>query len=351
MSDFLLNTLSQVNSLLFSASDTLNLGETLQNADISISTSGTTVVLASHANAWSFDQDAFSSASQAGQISFEDGTHLIVGGDDVDHLLGTSGNDIIWALGGHDWVGTNGGNDVVYGGNGNDTIEGGAGNEHLYGNVASGGADGADKISAGDGMDYVQGNAGNDTLDGGAGADRINGGADEDLITGGAGNDSINGNFGADTIDGGAGNDALRGGKGDDIVQGGDGNDTLTGDLGGDTLTGGAGHDTFVFKGSDAAVLSTDFLTGHVDTITDFTHGEDHIALGFTPHAVDQFGALTLVDALTSAIAALTGHGSDVAETTIGGDTYLFYSSSNGAIADSVIKLDGVHSLDLHDFV
>lgn len=61
--------------------------------------------------------------------------------------------------------------------------------------------------------------------------------------------------------------------------------------------------------------------------------------------------ALTLVDALTGAVAALTGHGSDVVETQVGGDTYLFYSSSNGAIADSVIKLDGAHTLDLHDFV
>ena len=351
MSDFLLDALTQAKALLFSANDTLDLGATLQNADISITTSGLTTVLSSHAGSYSFDSNAFASASQAGQIHAADGMHVIAGTDSADHLLGTAGHDMIWGLGGDDWIGGNGGNDFMYGGSGSDTIVGGAGNEHLYGYGATGGNDGADNISGGGGMDYLQGNAGNDTLDGGDGNDRINGGADNDLISGGAGNDSVNGNFGSDTIDGGAGSDTLRGGKGDDVIQGGDGNDTIMGDLGGDTLTGGAGADTFSFHGNDAAVVSLDLLTGHVDTITDFTHGTDHIALGFTPGAVHDLSALTLLGAVTGAVAALTGHSSDVVEATVGNDTYLSYSSSNGAIADSVIKLQDVHTLDVHDFV
>ncbi|MGA9123624.1 MAG: M10 family metallopeptidase C-terminal domain-containing protein, partial [Pseudolabrys sp.] len=47
----------------------------------------------------------------------------------------------------------------------------------------------------------------------------------------------------------------------------------LTGGAGGDTLTGGGANDTFVFK----AVTDSQPGTGQFDTITDFTHGSDHI--------------------------------------------------------------------------
>jgi serralysin len=239
------------------------------------------------------------------------------------------------------------------GGSGSDTIVGSAGNDHIYGYGPTPGPDLGDSLSGGAGDDYIQGNAGNDTIDGGDGNDRILGGQDNDLITGGAGNDSINGNLGADTIDGGAGNDTVRGGQGDDVLSGGDGNDTIMGDMGADTMTGGAGADTFVFHGSDAAFINlSTLLGGHVDTITDFTVGTDHISLGFVPTAVHDISALSLTDALTDATLALTGHGSDVAEVTVGNDTYLFYSSANGAIADSVIDLQGVHgNLGVDSFV
>ena len=77
---------------------------------------------------------------------------------------------------------------------------------------------------------------------------------------GGSGNDTIAGNQAANVLTGGAGNDTLQGNAG---------NDRLCGGLGLDTLTGGAGADTFVFK----------FLTEGGDTISDFTSGQDTIAI------------------------------------------------------------------------
>ncbi|WP_417822141.1 hypothetical protein [Terasakiella sp.] len=55
---------------------------------------------------------------------------------------------------------------------------------------------------------------------------------------------------------------------GADLIDGGAGNDTIWGGAGADTLTGGAGNDIFYFRFGDGD-----------DVITDFTSGEDRIAL------------------------------------------------------------------------
>lgn len=55
---------------------------------------------------------------------------------------------------------------------------------------------------------------------------------------------------------------------GADLIDGGAGNDTIWGGAGADTLTGGAGNDIFYFRFGDGD-----------DVITDFTSGEDKIAL------------------------------------------------------------------------
>lgn len=89
--------------------------------------------------------------------------------------------------------------------------------EHLIGSSH-------DDILAGDRRDNViDGGAGDDTLYGGPG------GGDDDM-TGGTGNDRLFGGQGADTLDGGPGDDTLAGGPGADIfVFGpGDGTDTVT---------------------------------------------------------------------------------------------------------------------------
>lgn len=88
------------------------------------------------------------------------------------------------------------------------------------------------------------------TIDLGALASPVLGSDGADVLTGGTGGDLLMGFDKADSLDGGAGDDRLVDGAGVDV------------------LTGGAGADTFVFVGD-----------GRLDTITDFTLGEDRIDL------------------------------------------------------------------------
>lgn len=71
-----------------------------------------------------------------------------------------------------------------------------------------------------------------------------------------------------DAINGQGGNDLLEGLSGDDLLRGGTGDDTLVGGFGRDTLVGGGGSDLFLFTPKSG-----------IDTIADFTKGEDLIGL------------------------------------------------------------------------
>ena len=73
-------------------------------------------------------------------------------------------------------------------------------------------------------------------------------------------------------MNGTAGNDILQGHDGVDIVDAGLGDDILRDGLGSDVMTGGLGADLFI--------LAAD---GEIDTITDFTVGEDKIDLSLWP--------------------------------------------------------------------
>lgn len=157
-----------------------------------------------------------------------------------------------------------------------DYAEGGAGNDDLMMRL------GDDIALGGDGNDTVDGGFGNDILYGDAGDDVVNGSKGDDEVYGGDGNDTLTGSDGDDLLEGGAGDDILSGdiignpgaaADGVDTLDGGDGNDTLQLSAA-DTGTGGAGSDLFeVYETGD---------TGNQVAITDFTEGEDAIAVFYT---------------------------------------------------------------------
>ena len=126
------------------------------------------------------------------------------------------------------------------------------------------------------------------------GNDRVFGGEGDDTVEGGGGSDDLYGEEGDDSArPAGSGHDRLFGGEGDDTLdrrQPGD--DLLIGAEGDDVLKGGAGADVFAFGAGCG-----------LDTVTDFTHGEDRIDLsglegiaGFGDLQIETYATTTAID-------------------------------------------------------
>lgn len=165
------------------------------------------------------------------------------------------------------------------------------------------GHEGANILVANDAGNQLYGQAGVDLLYGGKGADVLNGGAGADFMKGGLGNDkyAVNdvndkvvefSNEGVDTVESsityklgsyvenltlvstgninGTGTDwsnVIKGNDGNNVLSGLGGNDVISGGKGYDTMIGGTGNDTFVLKTPGTGV----------DTIKDFTIGQDNL--------------------------------------------------------------------------
>lgn len=288
-------------------------------------TTGVTITLTSGAAS-----GAFVSGGDAEGDTLTGIAHLM-GGYGADTLTGDVLNNTLTGNAGNDVLDGGDGNDILYGNADADTLIGGLGNDKLYGESAL-------TTDADTGDDYLDGAAGNDLLYGGLGNDTLIGGAGVDVLTGGLGDDiyyidnntliigkpvtvdkiveltnTSKVNYGTDSVIGsvdytlgnnlenlvltsgaikGSGNalanvltgnaadNVLSGLAGNDGLDGCDGSDILSGGAGYDSLTGGNGNDTFLFNTAltkTGVGVSTVFT--NVDTIMDFTGGEDKIAL------------------------------------------------------------------------
>ncbi len=244
------------------------------------------------------------------------GDDVLVGGAGADVLDGGAGIDTI------SYVTAASGVTVFLGGTqfntGDAAGDSYAGVENLTGTAFSdilGGDDGANVINGGDGNDWLAGSGGNDTLSGGNGNDVIEGGAGADYIDGGGGINVVSyrnsasgiaidryyaygtagdsngdqllnvqnmwGSNYADTIKGDDSGTQVYGFGGDDTLDGRGGDDVFYGGTGADTITTGFGADDIFFLSynNHTNQFGTPEPYEGGDTITDFTHGTDHITV------------------------------------------------------------------------
>lgn len=266
-------------------------------------------------------------------------SNTLAGGDGQDALNGGLGDDLLHG-------GT--GNDTLNGAGGADTLRGGTGNDiYIIDSVQ-------DLVieANNEGTDTVRSDSVSITLDffienaqllaardlgitGNGLANLLTGNGGANLLDGGAGNDSLFGGDGTDTLLGGANGDALNGGSGDDVLNGG---------ASSDHLTGGAGADRFVFD-----LLTSSSLR---DTIADFEHGVDEIALSRAAFA--GFAGLAegaLVPALLTIGASAAGTGAQLVYNPATGALSYDADGAGGAAAVQVARLLGNPVIDAGDIV
>jgi Ca2+-binding RTX toxin-like protein len=222
------------------------------------------------------------------------------GGDDT--LIGLEGADTLLGSGGSDLLVGGGGVDQMIGGPGADTMVGGGGNDRYVVDSAQ------DWVleAPGEGDDLVVTSATFWLWD-----------AVERLTLSGSADTDGFGNTLANRMVGNAGANRLGGFEANDILNGWDGNDTLEGGAGRDRLTGGAGADWFLL-GSAA---------DGIDTIVDFTPGEDMIVLRSAAFGGLPWGAL---DA-----ASFVAHGSLAADSAPGTPQFVYHTGSGGLAFDA----------------
>lgn len=252
----------------------------------------------------------------ANTIEGRGGNDALIGFGGADTLIGGTGNDTYWVDDAFDTIveATGEGADRVMSGiawtlgdNVEDLQLTGKGNVSGTGNALDnliGGNDGDNVLDGRGGADVMRGGKGNDTYIVDNVGDRVGEAAGHGLDTVRASvsftlsdhveNLNLTGQLAID----GTGNkldNVIVGNQSANVLKGMGGNDTLYGGLGNDTLIGGSGSDKFVFN-------TVPYPT-NVDTIADFEHGVDKIALAQNYFFEDlQKGAADLVTAVSGAI-------------------------------------------------
>jgi Ca2+-binding RTX toxin-like protein len=279
-------------------------------------------------------------------MTFISGSGTISGGPGSDVLLGSSGNDILFA---DRENGFDNGVEV-------DTLNGGAGDDFLYsgyGDIVDGGA-GYDTVAVsyvgathginGDTRDLHQGLA----LEPGSGTfqnverysdialtafdDRMVIG-DQDapaVVRSWDGDDYLIGQRVSITMYGGNGNDMLVGSTANDVLYGEAGNDKIMGYFGSDELWGGSGADIFYFESTDG-----------IDRIGDFERGADKIDVS----AIDANTSISGRQAFTFiGDAQFTGHAGELRTYQESNGQFFVAGDVNGdGSADLLINLGSAH--------
>ena len=141
------------------------------------------------------------------------GNDVLEGGAGDDVLTGGAGNDILKGGAGNDTLNGDGGvNTADYGAatgdisvnlstTGPQAIGAGQGSDTLNNIDNLVGGSGNDTLTGNENANTISGSVGNDVIDGGSGDDVLNGGAGDDTLKGGAGSDTLNGGAGTDTAD------------------------------------------------------------------------------------------------------------------------------------------------------
>lgn len=243
-----------------------------------------------------------------------------IGGDGLDTILMTEGNDVLslddpTSASGSDEAGVSTSArvqeiSVIHAGAGDDVINFST-QKYNYGNIVIYGGEGDDKIWLNDGNDKVFGGEGNDEIYSGNGNDEIFGGLGDDIIY--AGNDN-------DIIDGGSGVNELFGEEGDDIFIAGSG---------ADKIDGGNGFDTVSYVNSNEAVninLQNNEISGGDANNDNITNIENVIGSSFDDEIIGNSQENTLNG----------GNGNDVLQGGLGNDTYIYNSNSGTDIITEI---------------
>lgn len=309
------------------STDVLRFGEGISPADLKISRTGTSLVIAHTNGADSITfQQWFNTSNnhQVERFEFADGSVWLNPEVTAQGLIlqGTAANDTI--------IGLDDFNDTLHGADGDDVLNGKKGNDILFG---------------GAGNDELRGEYGNDLLFGGEGNDLLIGGYDRDTLYGEAGDDTLYGSNYASILNGGSGNDTLIGDSyayEGSTFEGGTGNDTITGTRQADlyVFNLGDGHDTIQENSNTTAVdiirfgpgiTAGDFRTSrNVDKLV-LTHvnGTDSITIKnwfgtSTGYRIERFefadGSVWHHDAITASL--LVQVGTAAAETLTGAYNY-----------------------------